>query len=171
MTDDYATLAVKKEHEKFRESIGGETDPVMLILRAHLYSENLLERLIGVKLPRGDKVIDNGNLTYNQKLILVEAFDCLEDAIISSLKNLNKLRNQCAHELQKKITEVDVTKIGSSLGKEFTRFKREAKFDQATLLRSVIDYICGYLTSTCLFSEHPDLTMPDSIKLECNSEM
>lgn len=150
-------LGKQKEFEKFQKAIGAETDPIMLILRAHLFSENLLERLINFKLPRGDKLVESGNLTYNQKLVLVDALDCLPDSVVSSLRNLNKLRNQCAHELHKKITDADITRIGSSLGKDFTRFKRDAKFDEAELLRKVVDYVSGYLTAMCFAAEHPEL--------------
>jgi len=80
------------------------------------------------------------------------------------LRNLNKLRNQCAHELDKKITDGDVTRVGSPLGKGFTRFKRDAKFDDAILLRKVIDYVCGFLTAICHVSEHPDLALAKSTK-------
>jgi hypothetical protein len=155
--DDLELLGKQKEFERFKQAIGEENDPIMLVLRAHLFSENLLERLINFKLPRGDKLIENGNLTFHQKLILVEALDCLPDSVVSSLRNLNKLRNQCAHELHKKITDGDVTKIGSPLGKDFTRFKREAKFDEAVLLRSVVNYICGFVTGTCFSAEHPEI--------------
>jgi hypothetical protein len=165
MDDDLDLVAKKKEFEKFKQAIGSENDPTMLVLRAHLFSENLLERLITFNLPRGDKVIESGNLSYHQKLVLIEALDRLPDSIISTLRNLNKLRNQCAHELDKKITDGDITRIGSPLGKEFTRFKREAKFEESVLLRKVIDYVSGYLTANCHLSEHPDtLKRPHSEK-------
>ena len=149
----------EKEFEKFQSAIGSESDPTILVLRAHLFSENLLERLINFKLPRGDKVIENGNLSYHQKLVLVESLDCIPDSIVSSLRNLNKLRNQCAHELNKKISDGDVTRIGSPLGKEFTRLKRKSKFDDAILLRSVINYVCGFMTASCHVSEHSELAL------------
>ncbi|MCG2584142.1 hypothetical protein [Massilia sp. TS11] len=164
--DNLEELGKKKEFEKFQQAIGAEKDPIMLILRAHLFSENLLERLINFRLPRGDKVIENGNLNYHQKLVLAEALECLSDPIVSSLRNLNKLRNQCAHELHKKITEGDITRIGSPLGKNFTRFKRDAKFDEAALLRKVVDYICGYISATCFGVEHPELNEPKATEAE-----
>jgi hypothetical protein len=151
--NDLEELAKKKEFERFQQAIGEENDPTMLILRAHLFSENLIERLIIFNITRGDKVIESGNLTYYQKLVLVDSLDCLSDSIISSLRNLNKLRNQCAHQLDKKITDSDVTRIGSPLGKVFTKYKREAKFDETVLLRRVINYTCGYLGSKCNYAE------------------
>jgi hypothetical protein len=153
-------LVQEKGFDKFQQAIGSENDPTMLVLRAHLFSENLLERLLTFKLPRGDKIVEGGNLSYHQKLVLVDALDCVPDPVVSSLRNLNKLRNQCAHELDKKITDGDITKVGSPLGKIFTRLKREANFEEVALLRSVIGYVCGFLTGHCYVSEHPEL-VPD----------
>lgn len=156
---DALEIAKEKDFERFRQAIGSEKDPTMLVLRAHLFTENLLERLITFRLPRGDKVIEGASLTYHQKLVVVDALDCIPDPVVSALRNLNKLRNQCAHELDKIITDGDVTRVGSPLGKEFTRFKREAKFDETVLLRKVIDYVCGYLTAHCHLCEHPELVL------------
>ncbi len=161
-------LGKKIELERFQLAIGSENDPIMLVLRAHLFSENLLERLINFKLPRGDKVIESGNLTYNQKLVLVDALDCLPDSFTSSLRSLNKLRNQCAHELHRTITDSDVTRIGSPFGKEFTRMKRDVKFDEIALLRKLVNHICGFLTGTCFHAEHPEINehrKPDGSEL------
>lgn len=153
---------IQREFEKFQEAIGAETDPVMLVLRAHLYSENLLERLILAHLSRGDKLLENGSLTYHQKLVLVEAVEGLPDSITSSLRRLNKLRNQCAHELGKKIVEIDITKMGSPLGKTFTEFKKKAEFDDARLLRLVITHVCSFISGVCFSLEHPDAKGPDT---------
>ena len=151
-TDD---LFLKKELERFKALLGGEHDPVMLILRGHLFTESMLERIIFARLPRGDKLIEKGNLNYHQKLVLVDSFNCTTDSLISSLRGLNKLRNECAHELDKKIIENDVTRIGSPLGKQFTQFKKEANFDEVVVLRKVIDFICGMLSGIAITNEYP----------------
>ena len=147
--DDKEKLAREREFKKFTAAIGDEGDPTMLILRAHLFSESLLERYITFKFARGDKIIENAALSFHQKLIIVDAFNELGDHIISSLRNLNKLRNQCAHQLDKKISDGDVLKVGSPLGTTFTRLRRDANFDEIILLRKIINYICGYLTGHC----------------------
>lgn len=137
------------EFQAFQKAIGSETDPTMLILRAHLFSESLLERLIPLKLRRGDKVIDNGSFTFAQKLVLAEAIDCLDDSITSSLRNLNKVRNQCAHELGRTITGADVTRIGSPVGKYFTKLQRDNNYEPVSTLRAIVGYVCGYVTGVC----------------------
>ena len=152
---EFEELGKHKETQHFFEAVGDEADLVMLVLRAHLYSENLLERLIGLKLPRGDRVLENGNLSFHQKLMLVDSLDYLPDRIVSSFRNLNKLRNQCSHELNKSITMADITRIGSPLGKVFTDIKRECKMEELPVFGELIKYMCGYLGASCFYAEHP----------------
>ena len=143
----------KKEFGKIQESIGHIDDPILLVLKAHLYSEFLLERIILGRLQRGDRVIEKAKLTYFQKLALVDSFDCLPDWAVSSLRNLSKLRNQCSHELSKDIAEIDVTRIGSPLGKKFTEFKNEQGATTFSILLSVLQYNLGALVAQCYISE------------------
>ncbi|MCP1174314.1 hypothetical protein [Ralstonia chuxiongensis] len=142
------------EFAKFEKAIGvPNMDPVMLVLRAHLFTEALLERLILVSLPRGDKIVEAGNLTYAQKLVLVEALQKLPDDITSSLRGLNKVRNQCAHELGKEISETDVTRIGSPFGAAFSRMRVSAGGNMGDLLYRAISRICGFMAARCHDSE------------------
>ena len=108
-------------------SLQSKTDLVINILRFHLLSENLLERIIMGELTRGDRVIEKGNLSFFQKLCLVNSFDMIEDAAIQSLRHLNSLRNKCSHQKGKEISFDDIEIIGRPLGKPFTKIKREHK--------------------------------------------
>lgn len=137
------------EKQRFDSAIGDESDPIMLVLRGHLFSESLLERIIRLSLPRGDKVVESASFSYAQKLLFVEALETMPDSVCSSLRGLNKLRNQCAHELGRTITDADVVKIGSPLGKEFTVMHRNNKYDPVKTLRGVIHYVIGYMTGAC----------------------
>lgn len=144
--------------QKFNDAIGRETDPTVLVLRAHLFSENLLERLLRLKLPRGDKLVQSASFSFSQKLLIVEAMDVLNDAAISSLRALNRLRNQCAHELGKSITDADVVKVGSPLGKVFTEIHRHNTYDSVGTLRGIIDYVIGFVTGACHAIEEASTT-------------
>lgn len=143
----------QQNYRKYREAVKSELDPVMVILRTHLFSENLLEEIIMLRLPRGDRIMESANLTYNQKLVLVNSFDRLSDNIYCSLKNLNKIRNECAHRLDKSITDSDVTRIGSSLGKEFTNIKKNYSNDVMGTLIGVLDYVIGALHGSRQYAE------------------
>lgn len=80
----------KELPEKYREEIikviEDIEDPTVAVLKMHLLTENLLERIILSFLPSGDKLIDKGRLSYSQKLILVDSCDHVSDIIIISLK-------------------------------------------------------------------------------------
>lgn len=130
----------------FFSALSGIDDSVLLLLRAHLISENLLERIIELELERGDRIIADGNYSYHQKLVLVHALDTVNDGIIQSLKNLNKVRNKCAHELAQHIGNAEIELIGSSLGKKFTEIKRQANFVDSEILMGLLAYLCGFLS-------------------------
>ena len=114
-----------KERENFNQVVGDIKDPILLILRIHLYTEHLLERIISCKLPRGDRHLNGSNISYNQKLSLVSAFDYIPDEIITALKQLNRVRNQCVHELHKEITISEIDRIGRPFGAKYTKICRE----------------------------------------------
>jgi len=159
----------RKEFAVFWDALGEEdSDATMLVLRGHLYAESLLERLIRIGLPRGDKIIDNGAYSFAQKLVLVEALNSVRDEHISSLRSLNKLRNQCAHDLGKAIVLVDVTRVGSSLGKDYTRIRLSNEDSVLPVLRGVLGMICGALSRSCIKIEddHIAALEPKSPKLE-----
>ena len=152
---DLGDAASKKAFERFHRAIGSEADSVALILRAHLFTETLLERFITARLSRGDKLLEHGNLSYHQKLCVVEALEILKDSVISSLRNLNRVRNQCAHELSKRISEADIARIGNPLGAEYRRLKKEADFDEVKLLQILIYYLGGYVEGVLNETEYP----------------
>jgi hypothetical protein len=154
----------------FNAAVGNESDPTMLVLRTHLFSENLLERLIRLKITRGDKIIEGGSLTYAQKLILVEALEALPDPISSSLRGLNKLRNQCAHELGRALSDADVVRIGSPLGHFFTQTHREAKYDPIKTLSGVASYLAGYIIGACHAYEEARVEGQSLLRAPCTKK-
>ena len=150
--EDLTTVKITEAQVRFEQSLGEDTDPAIVVLKGHLYSENQLESLVLMKLPRGDKVLENGNLSYSQKLLLVESLDILPDNIISTLRGLNKLRNKFAHNLDAEVSHNEITRVGSPLGKKFTALKHSSKSDEK-LLWSVIHCVCGLLTKACISLE------------------
>ena len=70
-------------------------------------AEYYLDRIISLNLESGEKVIKNGNLSFKQKVTLVESMAFLPDSVIRSLKNLNKVRNSLAHELEAEIDKAE----------------------------------------------------------------
>ncbi|HSR89072.1 MAG TPA: hypothetical protein VLK22_01555 [Candidatus Udaeobacter sp.] len=90
-------------------------------LRFHLLVEYYLDFIITSYLKRGFVITDN-NITFSQKLNLVDSFGILPENIIISIKKLNALRNKSAHDIDYQITENDVDSIGRPFGKSYTDF-------------------------------------------------
>ncbi|EGQ7673853.1 hypothetical protein ACPDZV_003444 [Vibrio cholerae] len=143
-------------YRKFEASIRDEHDPTMLVLKVHLFAENVFENLIALKLPRGDRLVDKGNLSFHQKLTLIDALDIIPDDVISSLRFLNKLRNQFAHDLDAKITHNELVKLGSPLGKIFTKYRIESNGEDGKLLKGILHYLCGVVSGACFVYEKQD---------------
>ncbi len=146
------------------------TDLTLLLLKGHLYAEGRLERIISLRLSRGDRLIETGHLSFAQKLAVVDALNEIPDQIITVLKNLNKLRNQCAHELEKEVGDADVDRLGQPLGARFTELKQEARVKSKEIadpikrgvverllnMNGVIATVCGFLAGACLVFEGGD---------------
>ena len=102
-----------------------QQEPSLSLLRGHLLCEYYLERLITLNLPRGDKLTANGDLSFFQKVVLVDSLQIIDDRVMRGLKNLNAVRNQLSHQKDKEITHSDIDRIGQSIGKEFIAARRE----------------------------------------------
>jgi len=133
---------------RFLKSVGNQKDPVMMLLRAHLYSEALLENFIRIGIPGGELINNTARLTFHQKLIIVEALGVLPSPLISSLRSLNKVRNEFSHEIDKELDFSDVSLIGKPLGRIFEETARETNSDTARTLKQIIGYLCGRLDGT-----------------------
>jgi hypothetical protein len=124
-------------------------DPVLLILRFHLYTEQLLERIIAAKLPRAHILFDaNGwNPTYHQKRVLADGLGALSGKLTAALKGLNKVRNDCAHDPEKKISSSDLEKIGRPLGTTFIGVRQRFPQNLAAQLTMLLAMIYGHLSA------------------------
>lgn len=152
------------EYELFSKIVNIDLDPTLLLIRTHLLTENFLERLITLLLERGDRIVFNGNLSYYQKVLLVDSFDIVSDDIITCLKNLNRIRNKCAHELDKQISKSDIDAIGSSLKDEYRKIRREHRQNHQALLYNIFSYICGCLAGIIYLQEDQRSSGNDSTK-------
>ena len=132
-------------YEKVIES----ADPVLMILHLHLLTEHYLERIISLLVTRADKILQKGNLTYYQKVILAESLlDADVDRLFQSLKNLNKIRNKCSHELHHKVIMSDIELIGRPFGKDFSIARKDHINNEIDLLIKVLALISSTIVGT-----------------------
>lgn len=151
--DPRITLGAKNEANQILKMCPVEQEPVLSILRVHLLAEHYLERAIAVVLPRGDRITDAGLLSFAQKLNLVQGMDVLPDQVIQSLKGLNRVRNSCAHEMEREITIPDIERIGRPFGAEFTSLRQQHYPDVKNLLNEVVWCLGRELSKDVYFLE------------------
>jgi len=94
----------------------------MILLRAHLLVKHYMERLLCLYLRRGDKVI-KGRFTFAQKLVLIEGLDAVSDKGCQAIRELNAVRNDMVHRMEREVKSPDIDAIGRPLGTDFTEMK------------------------------------------------
>lgn len=123
MTSHSEPEKVHPGYEKFMAAAGSNLDEVTMILRTHLLAEYYLNHIIMAQMARGD-ILTESRISFSQKIIIVEALNVVRKKLIDSLKRLNKVRNDCTHSLDYKITESDVDKIGGPFGQDYLDIKK-----------------------------------------------
>jgi hypothetical protein len=108
-----------KELKLLLEQLDAENESISFLLKAHLFSEYHLERLLSIYLGKKREPIERLDLKFAQKLALVDLYALLSTKCISSLHALNKLRNRCVHTFNTGPTVNDVLKVVAQLGEEF----------------------------------------------------
>lgn len=159
ISKDEAMAWINTEIEKLTNALTKGFDLVMIVIRFHLIIENLLERIILVETKRGDKIIENGGLSFNQKLLMVESFDIIGDSYIQAIKNLNSLRNKCAHEAERIIVINDIDRIGRPLGSHYTKIRSQYFSD---LQKLIVALFSDIFTKLLAVVAQKELRIPDA---------
>lgn len=117
---------VDKLTEDFNDRVKSESDPSYLLLKGHLLIENILQETLAVfdcqKTGRIDRI------SFHEKTNFLKNLQEYKDEIkgVSPLLySLNEVRNDLAHNLDFKISESDVNKIGINLGSKYIIKKYE----------------------------------------------
>ena len=123
------------QFREFDESINTPNDLLIYVLRFHLLTENMLERIIRASLPRGTSLVRDARLSYAQKLAVVNALGIIDEKIIIALQRLNSLRNTCAHKRKMKVTIKEIDPISEPFGEKLSIVRRwTPKFGQCVKL-------------------------------------
>lgn len=132
-------------------------DPVLRILKCHLLSEAVLDKLLDLALePNGEAVLA-ARLTYNQKLniasnsVLAEDYELIPDFVVGSLRTLNKIRNRLAHELGATVTREEVLEL--FMGVEHPMPIDPSKADISLLIYHYTAFLFGNLLPKYEISE------------------
>jgi hypothetical protein len=114
---------------EFHESINTPNDLLIYVLRFHLLTENILERIIKGSLPRGTNLVRDVRLSYAQKLAIVDALGIIDEKLIVALQRLNSLRNSCSHKRKLKVTIKEIDPIGEPFGEKLSSIKPDPDQD------------------------------------------
>jgi len=87
----------------------------LLILRGHLAVEYFLNKAIEKFLINGRKLTCDNNFSFSKKLLIVECFNVLEKDTYKFIKELNKLRNKCSHQIGYRVSNADINELAKIL--------------------------------------------------------
>jgi len=107
--------AVARETEALRVALSAQDELVFPVLKFHLLTEQLLERIITAKLPNGARLLKMGRFLYVNKLLVVDALGVVDRSVIGALEQVNELRNGLAHKAHDHVTRADIEAIASHI--------------------------------------------------------
>jgi len=132
----------KAEQERLFEQLYSENATISFLLKAHLYSEYWLDRLLAEHLGRKREPLEKLRLRFSQKLSLVDSFALLPPECVRSLRALNKLRNDCVHTFNTRPTMEDVRRVGA----ELVQFRQASEGIQTVgeFLKAYMHFLLGF---------------------------
>ena len=148
MVDKATQDLIDAEVDQFFELLEADDKITSIMLRVHLVTENLLERAIIAKLPGGDGLIDNSNLSYNHKLEIFNAFHEAKPSLIGALRQLNKVRNAASHVRETSVGRSEIEKIGRPLGKAYVDLRKQFSANLQKLSFAVLGQVFARLLDT-----------------------
>lgn len=154
VTREEAKIIVEQAAKEFAEILNKRDSLIFPFMRFHLLTENILERIVICELKRADRILDKGNLSYHQKIFLVESFDVVEDRVLQALKNLNTIRNKFAHTKNQDISIDDIDRIGRPYGKTYSKLRGSLGNNLDKLIRRTFRLIFNDLGARVCELEH-----------------
>lgn len=154
------TLKMKRKMDIFYEAhCLNSNDPLIIILKTHLYIEELINQLFLLVLPEPHKILKK---RFSEKIDILEALSLnvppdKNNLIVKKMRVINKLRNSFVHKLGNKLTFNDF--------RELIDKTSMPKGSNVARLKCALSYFIGYFhflltiskffpfASTCIRSE------------------
>ncbi|MFN3446037.1 MAG: hypothetical protein ACK44D_09865 [Bacteroidia bacterium] len=111
--------------------LDNKTDLELILLKGHLLLETILETVL-----KRNKIKSIDNYSFHRKIIALESIDFKDNFrkgfIVSSLREINKLRNKLAHEFHFDISNGDfeiwaIRILDNLKGKKFSKYTFRTK--------------------------------------------
>ena len=154
MTPEQISASNAKELALYKQEVSAAKDPKLHILIVHLYIEHLLERYLTAQLKTTKRLFGKNGLGFEKKLLMIEAMGGFSPQQIDSIRKLNALRNDCAHQFKYQPSNAELEAFGRTLGKAYSAIKLKAGDDQNKCMRSACAHLCGKLAKAVVTVEH-----------------
>lgn len=154
---------LEKDSKELAYTLTADDDPALgPLLRFHLLAEQIFNRLFKLAFRQPAHL---ERLSFANKVRIVRALGSVPEEAIEGMQRVNKLRNDCAHTHQHRITLEDIDHIGETIQPSYDEFKRAYAADLKrlavwTLSKLYEPFLTAALTAELmakLKSEHPKL--------------
>jgi uncharacterized protein YutE (UPF0331/DUF86 family) len=112
---------------QIEKNLPSDSSMTLIVLKGHLLAEHQINHLL--KLCSENEDINVEDKTFSEKVDLLDTESSLDQKELKALTNLNKLRNNLAHELNYQVSESDIDSIGFPLGRGYV-IKKFDIFDE-----------------------------------------
>ena len=144
----YKTLPLLLENMAVSDDLKPD-DPVTRIIKTHLLSEVVIDKLIELCFDPNGVALLAADLRYRQKLEIVAKaklavdVELLPDFVIGSLRKLNAIRNRLAHQLGATVSNAEAVEL--FMGVEHPMPFDKKKADVGLILYHYTSFLFGYM--------------------------
>lgn len=124
----------------------------LLILRGHLAIEYFLNEIIKNFLPKGDKLIRKNDFSFSKKILIIDGFDTLEEDTLMFVKELNKIRNKCAHKISYRVSDTNIDNLVNLFPEEVINDIKDEDYNK-TLLNLMSSALIDLSYNVCLLKK------------------
>jgi len=125
------------------------------VILSHLFFENMMEEIINNKFPKPEKVLDN---TFSKKLDILYSLDYISNENYQTLKLINNIRNNFAHDLRYDIGKFQIERFPGLKKVKLINYKRQKDKEK---YNDFLLTFCSFLAIISLEREHPFIRLMD----------
>ena len=121
------------------------SEPLVVVLKAHLIFESLLDKLLEQYIPDQEFYKDL-NLKFYKKLELIRKNKIIDSKLYKIVKRLNEIRNDFVHKLDLNFEDVNIDLFTDLVSEDTKSDPRWSMIDKKEKFGICIHYFLGYST-------------------------
>lgn len=102
----------EKKWEQFYQKYWRKDDTLTIVLKSHLFIENLLDEIFSLSIPNPSHIIE---MKFYDKIRIFEALNFSSSEIVAKLLAINSIRNKYSHNLKFEIKTKDIQQLIKNL--------------------------------------------------------